>query len=232
MTVYYKYPRTLHLPFSKHLTTDDKKMTENTMRQMFENQEVVVTEKLDGENCNLYPDHYHARSTASKDHATRHWIKGLWGSIQSEIPEGWRICGENVFAEHSIHYKSLTSYFYVFSIWDENNIALSWDDTVEVSQGLGLEIVPVLWRGLWDEDRVKSCYTGESVFKGSYDVKTKELAQEGFVCRITDALNYPQFKTNERLWLEGIGKMVRKNHVNTGEHWLFKEIKKNELKYG
>jgi hypothetical protein len=35
----------------------------------------------------------------------------------------------------------------VFSIWNEQN-ALSWDETVEWAELLGLFTVPVLWRGI------------------------------------------------------------------------------------
>ena len=123
-----KYPRTFHLPWSRSRTDDDKIL--RTVRH-FEGKEVVVTEKLDGENTTLYRNHIHARSLDSKDHASRHWVKMLHGTISFHIPEGWRICGENVYALHSIYYEQLTSYFYVFSIWNENNECLSWDETVE-----------------------------------------------------------------------------------------------------
>ncbi len=67
------------------------------------------------------------------------------------IPEGWRICGENVYACHSIHYIALTSYFYVFSIWNEKNECLSWDATVAWCKKLGLAHVPLLYRGPYNE---------------------------------------------------------------------------------
>jgi hypothetical protein len=45
---YYKYPRTYHLPHSPGITDDDKLMP-NFMG--FKDCEIVVTEKMDGENC-------------------------------------------------------------------------------------------------------------------------------------------------------------------------------------
>ena len=47
----YKYPRTFHFPWSDSVMGDDHIFTE------FENligKEVVVTEKMDGENTNIY----------------------------------------------------------------------------------------------------------------------------------------------------------------------------------
>ncbi|UED72370.1 RNA ligase family protein [Brevibacillus sp. DP1.3A] len=205
-----KYPRTFHLPWSRSRTDDDKIL--RTVSH-FEGKEVVVTEKLDGENTTLYRNHIHARSLDSKDHASRHWVKMLHGTISFHIPEGWRICGENVYALHSIYYEHLTSYFYVFSIWNENNECLSWDETVEWAELLGFKTAPVLYRGIWKEETVKSCYTKQSVFGGE---------QEGYVVRITERFPYEDFK-------QSAAKFVRKNHVQTDQHWLSKPVVPNGI---
>ncbi|MED1916457.1 RNA ligase family protein [Bacillus thuringiensis] len=205
-----KYPRTFHLPWSRSRTDDDKIL--RTVSH-FEGKEVVVTEKLDGENTTLYRNHIHARSLDSKDHASRHWVKMLHGTISFHIPEGWRICGENVYALHSIYYEHLTSYFYVFSIWNENNECLSWDETVEWAELLGFKTAPVLYRGIWKEETVKSCYTKQSVFGGE---------QEGYVVRITERFPYEDFN-------QSAAKFVRKNHVQTDQHWLSKPVVPNGI---
>ena len=44
-----KCPRTYHLPYSPRATKDDKKLKDNWL-DYFKNQEIVITEKLDGEN--------------------------------------------------------------------------------------------------------------------------------------------------------------------------------------
>ncbi|MGC5328345.1 RNA ligase family protein [Brevibacillus sp. SYSU BS000544] len=206
-----KYPRTLHLPWSRSKTDDDKIL--KTVSH-FEGREIVVTEKLDGENTTMYRDSIHARSLDSNDHDSRHWVKKLHGMISFHIPEGWRICGENVFAKHSIHYEKLTSYFYIFSIWDEYNQCLPWNETVEWATLLGVEVTPVLYKGVWNEQIVKSCFTRNSVFAGE---------QEGYVVRVTDRFLYDDFKNS-------VAKFVRKNHVQTDEHWLSKPVVPNGLK--
>jgi hypothetical protein len=43
-----KYPRTFHLPWSPGVNRDDRTMEDISV---FENQEVIICEKLDGENC-------------------------------------------------------------------------------------------------------------------------------------------------------------------------------------
>lgn len=45
---YVKYPRTFHVPFSQSVSKDDKVLNDMSM---FEGQQVVITVKLDGENC-------------------------------------------------------------------------------------------------------------------------------------------------------------------------------------
>ncbi|MFT5465446.1 MAG: hypothetical protein ACI8UO_000541 [Verrucomicrobiales bacterium] len=59
MSAFIKYPRTLHLPWSPGSTNDDCFL--NGVSH-FEGREVVVTEKLDGENTSMYRGGIHART--------------------------------------------------------------------------------------------------------------------------------------------------------------------------
>lgn len=206
-----KYPRTFHLPWSRSLTDDDK-ILQNT--DHFIGKEVIVTEKCDGENTNMYNDHIHARSIDSKDHESRHWVKQLHAQIKTNIPDNWRLCGENLYALHSISYEELPSYFLLFSIWNEQNICLSWDETVEWANLLGLETVPVLYRGIYDEEKIKECYTKVSKLGGE---------QEGYVVRLSDSFRYEDFKFS-------VAKFVRKNHVQTDGFWMNKTVVPNKMK--
>ena len=104
MNAYFKYPRTFHLPWSPGVNRDDQILVGV---DYFRGQQVIVTEKLDGENTSMYSDHFHARSLDSRHHPSRAWVKTLHGGIKHEIPSGWRICGENLYARHSIHYRGL-----------------------------------------------------------------------------------------------------------------------------
>lgn len=205
-----KYPKTMHLPWSRGYTDDDK-ILRNT--DHFAGREVVITEKMDGENTTMYPDFIHARSLDSKDHPSRHYVKTLHGGIKYMIPEGYRLCGENVYAKHSLSYSFLPSYFMLFSVWNEQNICLSWDETLEWAERLHIAVVPVLYRGIWDEEAANKCYTRQSCCGGE---------QEGYVVRLASAFPYEDFKLSA-------AKFVRKNHVQTDEHWLSKPIVPNEL---
>ena len=208
-----KYPRTLHLPWSKGFTSDDKVLKSV---DCFVGKEVVVTEKMDGENTTLYSDHVHARSIDSKNHPSRNLIKALHASIADMIPWGWRICGENLFAKHSIHYHNLPSTFLVFGVYTQFNDCLPWDQTVRMCEMFGLSTVPVLYSGIWDEKAIKKCWTG----KCSY---SSDDEQEGYVVRNAGEFKSTQHQVN-------VGKFVRKNHIQTDEHWLSQAIVKNKVK--
>ncbi|UHA73429.1 RNA ligase family protein [Paenibacillus sp. 481] len=205
-----KYPKTMHLPWSRSYTDDDK-VLRNTAH--FAGREVIITEKMDGENTTMYPDCIHARSLDSKDHPSRHIVKTLHGGFKYRIPEGYRLCGENVYAKHSLSYSSLPSYFMLFSVWNEQNVCLSWDEMLEWAEQLQLAVVPVLYRGIWDEAAAKKCYTKQSECGGE---------QEGYVVRLASAFAYEEFK-------QSVAKFVRTNHVQTDEHWLSKPIEPNAL---
>jgi len=211
MTKLMKYPRSFHLPWSRSYTHDDKVATNVNH---FIGKEVVVTEKLDGEGTTLYKDYMHARSIHSANHPSRHWVKTFHASFSYQIPDSWRLCGENMYAKHSIYYQALTSYFYLFSIWNEDNICLSWDETVAFAEKLGVETVPVLYRGIFDERKIKRMFTGKSMFNGE---------QEGYVIRNAGSFHYEDFQYN-------LGKFVRPHHVQTSEHWLQEEVIPNRLK--
>jgi hypothetical protein len=204
---YHKYPRTPHLPWSPGADEDDVILE---AADAFHGEEVVVTEKLDGENTTMYRDHIHARSIDSRHHPSRDWVKRLHGQIAHQIPSGWRLCGENVYARHSIAYEDLESYFYLFSVWTADNVCLGWDETLEWAELLGLYTPPQLYRGPWDAESVRA-------------IEIDVDRQEGYVARTVAAFGYDDFQDHVAKW-------VRKDHVQTDDHWMFAEIVPNELR--
>lgn len=204
-----KYPRTYHLPWSENVSDDDRYMDSV---EWFEGEDIVVTEKMDGENTTMYHHGIHARSVNSRPHVSQEWVKNFHASIAHNIPEGWRVCGENMFAKHSIAYENLPSYFLGFSIWNEKNYCLPWDDTIEWFELLGITPVRVLYRGTFD-----------------YDLKNrlaKELSwetSEGYVLRFSAGFYLNSFSRS-------VGKFVRKNHIQTIQHWRYGQpVVRNKL---
>jgi hypothetical protein len=209
-TDYVKYPRTHHVPWSQSIPEDDRVI--QTLDN-FIGKRVIVTEKLDGENTSMYTDHIHARSINSGSHPSRSWVKQLWNRISADIPKGWRICGENLYAEHSVPYTDLPSYFMGFSIWTDKNICLSWYETLEYFSLLDIVPVPVLYDGTYDEKIIRSLYDD-----------SKWECMEGYVIRVSDAFTYSDFKFK-------VAKFVRDKHVQTVKHWMHGQpVKKNGLK--
>jgi predicted kinase len=198
-----RYPRTPHLPWSPGATEDDVRVGDLSG---LAGREVVVTEKLDGENTTLYPDGLHARSLDSAHHPSRTWVKALHGRIAAAIPAGWRICGENVYARHSIAYRELSSWFYAFSVWN-GDYCLGWDDTVRFARRLGIPVPPVLWRGVFDERAVRA-------------LRLDTTRQEGYVVRTVDGFGRTEFPARMAKW-------VRPAHVRTDQHWMLGPVVAN-----
>lgn len=197
------------MPWSEGANSDDTRLSS---MDHFKGQRVIVTEKMDGENTTMYGDHIHARSIDSKHHESQAWIKNFWSTIKNDIPSGWRICGENLYAKHSIHYTELPSYFLGFSIWNEQNIALDWLSTLAWFSELGIYFVPVLYWNFFDEGLIKNLWTSPL-----------NDNMEGYVIRDAGEIAYDDFHNK-------VCKFVRKNHVTTDEHWKTKPIIPNKLR--
>lgn len=204
-----KYPRTLHIPGSPGATSDDKVL--RSMDHLI-GRRVVVTEKMDGENTTLYRDGLHARSLDGRSHPSQDWVRGLQGRIGYQIPQECRICGENVYAEHSIHYDSLPDYFLAFSWW-EGDVCLDWETTVERCAQISLQTVPVIWSGVLGPemrfDQQRGLCGG---------------LQEGYVIRLAERFTLDQFG-------QSVAKWVRPNHVQTDQHWSLRPVTPNGVCY-
>ncbi|MEV0389416.1 RNA ligase family protein [Nonomuraea sp. NPDC050643] len=202
------YPRTPHVPWSPGVTSDDVRAGGLSGLR---GREVVVTEKLDGENTTLYPDGMHARSLDSAHHPSRAWVKGLQGRVGGRIPAGWRVCGENMYARHSIAYQELESYFYGFSVWAGDR-CLSWDRMVAFLRELGIPVPAVLWRGVFDERALRG-------------LRLDTERQEGYVVRAVEGFGREEFAGRVAKW-------VRRGHVQTDTHWMHAGVVPNVLGLG
>ena len=212
MNTRHKYPRTFHLPTSPGGTDDDKVLASTTQ---FDGIEVVVTEKLDGENTTIGTTYSHARSTDSRHHESRSTVKALQGTIGHTLPTGWRICGENLYAKHSIGYSALPAFFLMFSIWDDKNSCLSWDETKDWAKLLGLQTVPPIYRGRFDAKHIQALWESHTPAYGA-------TQSEGYVVRAASAFGYAEFSSHT-------GKYVRENHVQTTAHWMHQSVVPNGI---
>jgi len=203
-----KYPRTLHHPGSPGVQSDDKIASDLSA---FQGAEVIVTEKMDGENTTLYRDGFHARSLDTGYHSSRDWLAGFHAQISYLISEGWRVCGENLYARHSVAYQALKSYFLGFSVWTDANRCQSWDDSVATFQHLGVEPVPVIYRGAYSASLLSDL--GRDLDLDS---------SEGLVMRLSRQFDFSDFG-------QSVVKWVRPGHVQSETHWRNAEIVPNGL---
>lgn len=212
-----KYPRTRHLPSSRSATEDDKIATVEQVALALEGQEVIITEKMDGESTTIYADgHSHARSIDSKFHPSRGIVREIAARISHDLPAGFRVCGENIFAVHSIEYVALESHFQVYNIW-EGDRCLSWDETIEWAGLLDLSLVPTIYRGPWlGEDHAHGMWQTHRA------LLPEEQESEGFVVRLADSFLRENFPMS-------VFKYVRPRHVQTDEHWMHQAMRINRL---
>ncbi|WP_442578620.1 RNA ligase family protein [Mesorhizobium sp. ASY16-5R] len=202
-----KYGRTHHLPVSPGATSDDKVM--QNIDALIAG-DMVVTEKMDGENTTLHHGGTYARSPDSRHHPSRDWLKAFAAGISSRLSEDERVVGEYLFARHSVVYDRLPSYFLGFA-WIVGDIVQAWDDTIERFAGLGVTPVPVLYRGAYRPRLFED-------LAASLDLRR----QEGFVARVADAFAETDMPAR-------MGKYVREGHVQSDTHWTKVEIVRNGL---
>lgn len=204
-----KAARTMHFSWSPGVQSDDKVIIN---LNAFHDQEVVLSIKKDGENTSIYSDYFHARSIDGRNHESRSWVKSKWSQIRYDIPDKWRITGENVFAVHSIEYTNLESYFYGFGVWNEYNVRLDWDDMLEWFSLLDITSVETLYRGPFDEKTIRDICE-------QIDFTT----EEGAVLTTVKGFQYNKFHLN-------VAKYVRADHVQSDKNWMQQSVVPNKLK--
>jgi hypothetical protein len=120
-------------------------------------------------------------------------VKSEASRFAFDIPTGWRVCGEDLYAKHSIAYHNLPSFFMGFHVWNERNVCLSWDETLEWFQLLGINPVTERWRGTFDERTIRNLPLPDTA------------NWEGYVVRVARSFSYGEYP-------RCVGKWVRPNH--------------------
>lgn len=215
-----KYNRTLHLPFSPGATSDDKiaKDVSTLLRR-----KVIITEKVDGSNTSLEASGCFARThSGPPTHASFDGLKALHSNVKHLLFEDYQFFGEWCYALHSIPYDKLPSYFLLFAIRElrENSEPIWQDwDTVELwAKEIGVDTVPVLWRGFIKNESELQEIVEDLAQRPSKLGKDRE----GVVIRLADSFMDDDFSKYVMKW-------VRQDHVQTSDHWKNQEIVKNKL---
>lgn len=202
-----KYNRTYHLPFSPGTTNDDRI---NYDWQGILEHELVITEKLDGENTCLKTSGVYARSHGAVNQNP--WARNMWEIWErvkmdlEDEPENLDIFGENLYGVHSIEYTNLEHYFFTFAM-RKGETWLSWEQVEEISYLLSLPIAPVIAKGKFTEEDIKNIIDENQKNGSAFGGES-----EGVVIRIADSFHNNDFSNSVLKW-------VREGHVKTDEHW-------------
>lgn len=189
-----KYPSTPYLDASGSRDPGDRAVSAERLYGV----DVVVTEKMDGENTTVYPaGTIHARSTDSRFHPSRSMIAAHAAAWGHTIPQGLRVIVENCYAEHSIRYDELPAVGFVIGVM-AGDTNLEWTEVERVAKSLRLPTVPVLFRGGFTPDILTGLIE---------NIDTDR--QEGFVVRSAGAFDS----------MSAIAKWVRPDHVQSDDHW-------------
>lgn len=235
-----KYCRSSHAKISLGSTSDDRFMPDGYLQSFAEMDSLILTEKLDGQNNCFSKLGVFARSHASPTHHP--WDKPMrerWELIKHDLGT-LEIFGENMYGIHSIAYKNLESYFYVFAV-REGDVWLSWEEVKLYAELFDFPTVPELpistslkdmYNESTDENEILERWLCENLGKawtesvetpgqlGGYSPETGKDCSEGFVIR-----NQNSFKTNNETLpvakneFDNLFKLVRKSHVHTDVHW-------------
>lgn len=200
-----KYCRTPHWPWSKQIHSDDKTHQDPSF---FVGKQVIITEKLDGGNTALCNGQTYARSTGQP--ATQGWfahVKKYHAWKTAGYPNSV-FYGEDIAARHSIDYTvSINETYKVFAI-REGDEFLPWYDVVVICSYLDLEVVPLLFRGVFDSTQEITKWFETEINKPSKFGSSRE----GFVMLTSNGFMADEFGMN-------VCKYVRKDHVQTDAHW-------------
>ena len=101
----------------------------------------------------------------------------------------------------------MESYLYGFSVWNEKNECLPYDEARTWFELLGITECPVIYDGIYDE----------KLIRGLYNEKTDWETREGYVIRVADGFHYGEFR-------HCVAKYVRSRHVQTSKHWMHGRI--------
>ncbi len=212
-----KYPRSFHLPWSPGGTSDDKRLSNVTALL---GAPIVITEKLDGSNLTYTSENVFSRShSGPPGHPSFALAKATHARIRHLISDGLSIFCEYCYAVHSLEYGGLPAYSFVFGVRDDRqDIWWDWEMVTQQAAELGLPTAPVLFRGSVATERDLEALTTSLAAKPS----AFGGHREGVVTRVAGEFAGAEFGRS-------LGKWVRKDHVQTDEHWQHQAIRPQKL---
>lgn len=213
----YGFPVISHLPWSPGITESELATSKTEIASFLVGQNVVITEKMDGENITMYNDAMHSSGPhAEMREESYDWIQQYLNDNGWKVPIRIRVCGEHMYARHNISYDNLESFFLVHSVWHDK-VCFGWDETKRVAGDMGMVMVPTLWEGKIENYKHLIDLTEEFI--------TDDM--EGLVVRLTRPLTH-SFKSRKRP-IMGMYKYIRAAELPDREHWTTGPLFPNNL---
>jgi len=235
-----KYGRSLHAPISLGTTSDDRFMPHGYLKAFAEMDNIIMTEKLDGQNDATKTSGLFARShVAPTEHPWDKPLRERWEMIKNDLGD-LELFGENMFGVHSIAYKNLESYYYIFGVREKGRWH-SWEEVKFWANAFDLPTVPeipikVPLKDFYKEGVDENVQLEEWLklnlgmdwkdwvntpgMLGGYDPDTGKDACEGLVIKNANAHvkndGIIPVANNE---FNNLFKLVREAHVKTDVHW-------------
>ena len=185
------YPKTPYFSFSSNFDNDDivSKNLEN-----FLGKQLVITEKIDGSNIKLeWNGRCYETFTRGGNPTKGHFFSYLKRLIYTlpPIEKNYSIFCEYVAFAHNIDYKEIPNILYIISVFDKSTQQfLSWDDTRNISNYLGLPTVPELFIGIINStDELKGICLS---FQGKSEI-SPSASKEGVVVRLYNSFHIKDF---------------------------------------
>jgi hypothetical protein len=201
-----KYPRTFHWPWSQQVHSDDSYHQDPSF---FVGKDVYISEKLDGGNTALNAGEVYARSTGQA--ATQGWfahVKKYHAWKTATLDPSITIYGEDLAALHSIPYQlPMDETYKVFAV-REGDEFLPLYSVLAIAAQLNLDVAPRVHYGTFNSvEEITKFFETEIQKPSVYGTQ-----REGFVMMTPYGFMADEFSQN-------VCKYVRKNHVQTDEHW-------------
>ena len=204
-----KYPSTPYWPWSPGIGREDQV---HASPHRFVDEDVVVTEKLDGGNTLLHAGKVYARSVSAPS-------SGKWMAMVKKH-HAWKVTepnvylyGEDIYGVHSIAYEAVAeaATFYAFALRDDYGVFAAFNEVEAYATQREIPVVPVLFRGRFHSvaeigDFMKRAHGEPSALGGE---------REGVVMRLAGGFLAAEYQHN-------VCKSVREGHVQTDEHWTRK----------
>ena len=232
-----KYPRTPHL-FGSKGTDDDKHCSEADSYAFIADDSLIVEEKLDGTNVGIHfsdegelvlqcRGHLITEGMHPQYDLFKQWAVVKRQALEERLASRFILFGEWVYAQHSVHYRQLSHYFFEFDIYDKQTEKfLNLTARMQLLCGSGIQTVPVVHQGSASRKQL-SQLIGPSQFDSVFDnplTGQQDYLMEGLYLR-TEANGH----------VTGRAKIVRPEFVEKikqSTHWQQKAMVPNQLASG